>query len=107
MTSKLARLFNPSSLAVIGGGAWSAAVIDQAQKFGFSGAIWPVHPSKSTFAGLAAYRGVPDLPAAPDAAFVGINRDASIGAIERLRKADAGGAVCFASALRRHMPRTD
>ena len=97
MTSKLARLFNPSSLAVIGGGAWSAAVIDQAQKFGFSGAIWPVHPSKSTFAGLAAYRGVPNLPAAPDAAFVGINRDASIGAIERLRKTGAGGAVCFAS----------
>jgi acyl-CoA synthetase (NDP forming) len=40
---------------------------------------------------------VPDLPAAPDATFVGINRDASIGAVERLSKAGAGGAVCFAS----------
>ena len=97
MTSDLRRLFNPASLAVIGGGAWGAAVIQQAQKFGYAGDIWPIHPVKTEVAGLPAYMGVPYLPAPPDAAFVGINRDATIGAAERLSKAGAGGAVCFAS----------
>ena len=97
MTGSLQRLFNPQSLAVIGGGAWGQAVIQQAQKFEFAGEIWPIHPVKTEVAGLPAYRGVPDLPAPPDSAFVGINRDASIGAVERLRRAGAGGAVCFAS----------
>ena len=97
MTGSLQRLFNPRSLAVIGGGAWGEAVVRQAQLFGFTGQIWPIHPVKPEIAGLPAFRGVPDLPATPDTAFVGINRDASIGAVERLQKAGAGGAVCFAS----------
>jgi acyl-CoA synthetase (NDP forming) len=97
MTSDLRRLFNPASLAVIGGGDWGASVIQQAQRFGYAGDIWPIHPVKAEVAGLPAYTGVPYLPAPPDAAFVGINRDASIGAAERLSKAGAGGAVCFAS----------
>lgn len=97
MTRALKRLFNPSSMAVIGGGFWGEAVIQQAEKFGFSGAIWPIHPSKDEIAGLPAFRGIPALPAAPDVAYVGINRDATIGAVERLSRADAGGAICFAS----------
>ena len=97
MKSDLRRLFNPSTLAVIGGGAWGTAVIQQAQKFGYAGDIWPIHPVKTEVAGLPAFTGVPYLPSAPDAAFIGINRDATIGAAERLNKAGAGGAVCFAS----------
>ncbi len=91
------RLFQPKSLAVIGGGAWGEAVLTQAQKFGFEGEIYPVHPVKKEIAGLKAYPSAVHLPEPPDATFVGINREASIGAVERLRKKGAGGAVCFAS----------
>jgi len=35
----LSRLFNPSSVAVIGGGAWGEAVLHQAQKFGYKGTL--------------------------------------------------------------------
>ncbi|MEY1557196.1 acetate--CoA ligase family protein [Yoonia sp. R2331] len=97
MTRDLSRLLNPKSVAVIGGGAWCAAVILQLEKIGYAGEIWPIHPVKDTILGRKAYRGVPDLPGVPDAAFVGINRDATIGAVERLRRAGTGGAVCFAS----------
>lgn len=97
MKPDLSRLFNPRSLAVIGGGAWGEAVIHQAEAFGFNGEIWPIHPSKNMLAGRRTFQGVPDLPCAPDAAFIGINRDATIGATERLARAGAGGAVCFAS----------
>jgi len=93
----LMRLFQPKSLAVLGGGAWGEAVLEQAQKFGFQGTLFAVHPVKAEVAGIRAYPSVNHLPSVPDATFVGINREASIGAVERLRKLDAGGAVCFAS----------
>jgi acyl-CoA synthetase (NDP forming) len=37
------------------------------------------------------------LPSAPDAAFIGINRDATIQIVADLSTMNAGGAVCFAS----------
>ncbi len=97
MPGRLSRLLFPKSIAVIGGGAWGRAVVQQAEKIGFEGDIWPIHPVQDEIEGRKAYRGVPDLPGVPDAAFVGINREASIGAIERLSRAGAGGAVAFAS----------
>ena len=93
----LSRLLNPKSLAVIGGGAWGEAVLHQAKKFGYQGSLYAVHPVKPEIAGIIAYPSVIDLPEVPDAAFIGINREATIGAVERMRKLDAGGAVCFAS----------
>ncbi len=93
----LDRLFRPRSIAVIGGGVWCANVIEQCQKMGFAGKIWPVHPTKATVAGQRAYSQIADLPAAPDAAFIGINRDHTIGAAAELARIGAGGAVCFAS----------
>ena len=93
----LERLLRPRSIAVVGGGAWCEAVLRAVEKFGFDGTLYSVHPSKPEIAGIRAYPSVNHLPEIPDATFVGINRDASIGAIERLRKLDAGGAVCFAS----------
>ncbi len=95
--TRLTRLLTPRSLAVIGGGVWSEAVLEQCRKFGFSGNLYAVHPSKAEVAGVKAYLSVNHLPEVPDATFIGINREASIGAVERLRKLDAGGAVCFAS----------
>lgn len=95
--TRLSRMFRPKSLAVIGGGAWCEAVLDQAVKFGFGGPLYAIHPSKPELSGVKAYLSVNHLPEVPDVSFIGINREASIGAIERLRKLNAGGAVCFAS----------
>lgn len=97
MTTALARALNPSSIAVIGGGAWCASVIQQARKFGFQGDIWPVHPKASEVAGERVFARLEDLPTAPDVAFVGINRHATIEAVQALAAIGAGGAVCFAS----------
>ncbi len=93
----LARVLNPSTLAVIGGGAWCAEVISQARKFGFEGEIWPVHPKAAQVAGLQANASIEDLPRPPDLAFVGINRHATVSAVAALSASGAGGAVCFAS----------
>ena len=97
MKRDLSRLLRPKSVAVIGGGAWCAAVIGQLAKSGFAGAIWPVHPTTTEMAGFRVYSALNALPFAPDAAFVGINRGATIGAIAALSQMGAGGAVCFAA----------
>ncbi len=97
MTRDLSRLFRPKSIAVIGGGAWFRLVIEQCQKMGFGGTIWPVHPKAEEVAGLPAFKDVDSLPEAPDAAFVGVNRFATIDVVRALSARGAGGAVCFAS----------
>ena len=96
----LSRLLRPSSIAVIGGGAWCANVIAECRKIGFAGPVWPVHPTKTEVAGLRAYPTIADLPEAPDATFIGVNRGASIDTLRALAARGAGGAVCFASGFR-------
>ncbi|MEW9917972.1 acetate--CoA ligase family protein [Marimonas sp. MJW-29] len=93
----LSRLLQPQSIAVIGGGTWCANVIEQCRKFGFTGDIWPVHPTREEFAGIKAFAKLTELPRAPDAAFVGVNRNATIDVVRSLSETHAGGAVCFAS----------
>jgi acyl-CoA synthetase (NDP forming) len=93
----LSRLFRPRSVAVIGGGAWGEAVVRACAGIGFAGPVWPVHPNRAEIGGIAAFRRIEDLPGAPDAAFVGINRSATIEAVAALAARGCGGAVCFAS----------
>jgi acyl-CoA synthetase (NDP forming) len=97
MTRTLSRLLRPKSVAVIGGGAWCRAVIQQLLKANFSGDIWPIHPTADEICGLPAHPSLHDLPNIPDAAFIGINRDATIDTVAQLSLLGVGGAVCFAS----------
>lgn len=92
----LNRLLRPKSIAVLGAG-WALNVIEQCRKMGFTGPIWPVHPTKPEIGGLKAYPSLADLPHAPDATFIGVNRFATIDVVAELAAMGAGGAICFAS----------
>ncbi|MFV2054325.1 acetate--CoA ligase family protein [Aliiroseovarius sp. YM-037] len=94
---RLDRLFRPKSLAVIGGGAWCRQVIGRTKSLGFSGAVYPIHPTATEIEGFRAYSSISALPDAPDAAFIGINRHSTIDAVAGLNTIGAGGAICFAS----------
>jgi acyl-CoA synthetase (NDP forming) len=50
--------------------------------------------------GLPCLASIDDLPSPPDASFIGINREATVGLVQRLREIGAGGATCFASGFR-------
>ncbi|WP_272001985.1 acetate--CoA ligase family protein [Roseovarius sp. ZX-A-9] len=100
MTRDLTRLIRPRSIAVVGGGVWCASVIEQCQRMGFDGAIWPVHPKRGEVGGVATFASVADLPGVPDATFIGVNRTATIDIVRALSEMGAGGAVCFASGFR-------
>ncbi|MBX5168278.1 acetate--CoA ligase family protein [Rhizobium sp. NZLR1b] len=94
--SPLDRLLRPQTIAVFGGRE-ARRVIEQCDRMGFSGKIWPVHPKLDEVLGRACYRSVSDLPSAPDAAFVGVNRTLTVEIVRSLSAAGAGGAVCYAS----------
>ena len=97
---RLGRLFRPKSIVVIGGGAWGEAVLHQCQKIGYDGDLWAVHPTKDDIAGLTPFRSLAELPHAPDAAYVAVNRFATVGVVAQLSAMGAGGAVCFASGFK-------
>jgi acetate---CoA ligase (ADP-forming) len=92
----LSRLLNPRSIAVIGGSP-AARVVEQCQKLGYTGKIWPVHPTKKEMHGVPCFPSLADLPGVPDAAFVAVNRHLTLDAISQLSAVGAGGAVCYAS----------
>ncbi|MDP6531448.1 MAG: CoA-binding protein, partial [Arenicellales bacterium] len=92
----LERLFRPSSVAVFGGRE-ATEVIRQCQQLDFAGDIWPVHPQKDHLAGYPCYRNVASLPGVPDASFIGVNRHLTVEIVAALKRAGAGGAVCYAS----------
>ncbi len=96
----LSRLFQPKSIAVVGGGAWCTSVVEQCLKMDYAGHIWPVHPTKAELGGLKTYPSLSDIPSAPDATFIGVNRNLTIETVAKLNAMGAGGAVCFASGFR-------
>ena len=87
----LSRLFSPKTIAVVGGGAWGRNVIEECRKIGFLGDIWPVHPKADQICGLEVVRAVSDLPSAPDAVFIGVNREITIEVVRDLARMGAGG----------------
>lgn len=95
----LSRLLRPRSIAVLGSG-WAANVIEQCQRMGFEGPVWPVHPTRSEIAGIPCFAALADLPAPPDATFIGVNRHATLDVVGGLAAMGAGGAICFASGWR-------
>ena len=97
--SGLERLLRPKSIAAIGG-LQASRVIEQCQLMGYQGEIWPVHPEKTEVRGIPAYKRVEDLPGVPDAAFIGVNRHATVDVVRALRERGCGGAVCYASGFR-------
>lgn len=94
--STLSRTLVPRSIAVIGG-APSLRVIEQCRKLGYSGEMWPVHPTRSEMHGIACFPTVEQLPGVPDVAFIAVNRHLTVEAVRSLSAMGAGGAVCYAS----------
>ncbi len=95
MKGRLGRLLRPRSLAFVGG-AEAELAIDACRSFGFSGDMWAVNPRRE-LRGLPTVASATELPVGVDAAFVGVDRHASVEVVGRLAAAGTGVAVCHAS----------
>ncbi|WP_350334734.1 acetate--CoA ligase family protein [Coralliovum pocilloporae] len=102
----LGRLLRPRSIAFFGGNE-AAEAIRQCKRMGYRGQIWPVHPKKTLVEGYPCFASVADLPSAPDAAFLGVNRYLTIDLVRQLSEAGAGGAVCYASGFKEAVGEVD
>ncbi len=94
--ARLARLLRPRHIAVVGG-RYAEEVIRQCRRTGFAGALWPVNPGRREMGGLACFASIEALPEAPDATFIGVSREATLGVVRQLAACDSGGAVALAS----------
>jgi acyl-CoA synthetase (NDP forming) len=95
MTADIRRLIAPRSIALIGAGAWTDAVAAGNAAVGYEGAIWRVHPTRTSTTAAPYYRSVADLPAAPDAAFIAVPNHEAPAVAGALATLGAGGFVCF------------
>ena len=94
--ANLRRLLKPRHVAFIGGKGL-AAPIQGCLSGGFTGQIWPVHPTYPEIAGIKCYSSVEALPEAPDASYIAAPREATIEIVRALARRGAGGCVCYAA----------
>src|SRR5688500_11838331 len=98
-------MFRPGSVAVIAAserpGSVGATVMRNVLEGGFEGPIWPVNPRRTSVAGRAAFRGVSDLPAAPDLAVICTPPAAIPGIVADLGRCGTRAAVVLTGGLSR------
>jgi acyl-CoA synthetase (NDP forming) len=94
--ANLRRLLKPRHVAFVGGKG-VAAPIQGCISGGYTGQIWPVHPTYPDIAGIPCYPSVDALPEAPDAAYIAAPREATVEIVRALARRGAGGCVCYAA----------
>ncbi len=101
MTSRLRAALDPTSVAIIGASENPNKVggrpVHYLDKFGFTGKIFPINPSRTEIQGHQCYKSLGDLPEAPEMAIVAVAGDNAIGAVEDCAKAGVKIAVVMAS----------
>ena len=97
----LDRLFDPSSIALIGGSRRERSVGQLLARNlvsgGFEGAIWPVHPAAAAIEGRPAYKDVAALPKPPDLAVIATPPDSVPGLIGELAERGTKAAVVISA----------
>ncbi len=97
----LGRLLRPRSVAVVGASDVATSVggapLVLLERFGFTGEVYPVSPSRASIGARACLRSIDELPEGVDAAILAIPRASVPGALEALSRRGVGGAVVFSS----------
>lgn len=86
MSSDLAALFQPRSIAIVGASAnpqkWGHVITRNVLEAGFGGVVYPVNPKGVEILGLPTYPRLADVPGEVDLAFIGIGAQNVPGALE-------------------------
>jgi acyl-CoA synthetase (NDP forming) len=97
----LLRFFKPRSVAFVGGRA-AQQYLRRCREYGFGGDLYYVNPrlGGELSAGLEGVTCVPtlaDLPSPPDATFLAVSAELTLGYVAELAAMGAGGVVCYAA----------
>lgn len=97
--SRLSRLIQPQSVAIVGLSAdpqkHGARVLTNLRRFGFQGSVWGVNPRASELHGIPTYASLREVPEPPDAVVLAIPASATLEAIQTAADIGVGGAVLF------------
>lgn len=94
--ANLRRLLSPRHVAFVGG----QSVVDPiklCRRAGFAGEIWAVNPRHAELAGAPCFPSLADLPAPPDATFIGVPREITVEIVRQLAALGGGGCVAYAA----------
>ena len=98
LLARFAPLFEPKSIAVIGASASGITpgneFIRHSQAFGYTGKIFPIHPSASTIEGLRCYRSFADIGETVDYGYIAVGAQH----VTRLLN-DAAGRLLYAQVM--------
>ncbi len=96
LRENFSRLLAPRHIAFMGG-AYAESTLRNIRRHGFAGEVYVVNARRDEIGGYRCYRSLSDLPVSPDATYLGVNADVTIGALEELNRLKAGGVICYAS----------
>jgi acyl-CoA synthetase (NDP forming) len=100
-TENLRRLFEPSSVAVLGASDSPSKVgsrpILLLQKYGFAGDIYPINPGRAEIAGLKAYPDLAALPQVPDVVVFCVPAKDVVAAVRQCAERGVGAAIIYTS----------
>ncbi len=96
MSKNFKKLFQPKSLAIVGG-YWADFVVQGNRKLGFKGPIWRINPNRKSNKKNRYYKNIKELPGIPDCVYIGVSRDLTVDVIKDFQSIGTGGAVCLAS----------
>lgn len=99
--NSIARLMQPSSVAVIGASADSSKTtgrpITYLIKHGYAGKVYPVNPKAERIGDLPCYASIADLPEAPDVAIVLLGAARAHEAVRELAERGTAAAIVLVS----------
>ncbi len=99
--SGLARLLRPRSIAIAGASPDAATmggvILANCERFGFTGAIHLISPTRDEINGRPCVKSVDDIPHGVDALVLNVPRAAILPAIEAAARRGVGGVIVFAS----------
>lgn len=101
MTTALARLLAPQSIAIAGASpdarTMGGAVLANCERFGFAGPIHLISPTRDEISGRPCIKSPDELPVGVDAAVLNVPRAAIRQMVEACARRAVGGVIVFAS----------
>ncbi len=95
------RLLRPRSIAVVGAtdkpGAPGASILDNIDRSGFAGPVYPINPKRESIGGRVCLPSIAALPEGVDVAVLAIPRSGVIDAVRSLATRKVGAAIIFAA----------
>jgi acyl-CoA synthetase (NDP forming) len=100
---RLAPFFAPQRIAFVGAserGAYPAGVLQNLQKYGYQGEIYPVNPKRDTVFNLKCYSDITQVPEVPDLAILTIPRQFVIPTIKQCIEMGVPAALVISAGFR-------